>query len=73
MASPEFTAIPPAEPIPMMSAEHARDIGRRFKGWADYLGSVNLVAEATRAERQASWWLAYAVALAQTTKPGSGE
>lgn len=66
MAIPDM---PPIPPVPLMTPERARDIGRNHHAWAAYLISQDLTVEAERTERQAHWWLAYAMALAQTTKP----
>jgi hypothetical protein len=60
--SDEF--MPPQLP-PLMSAAKARDLARAYKGWAAYLAEQGVTAEARRAERDSSWWMAYAIALAQ--------
>lgn len=53
------------QPVPLMSAEKARDIGRAYKALADNLLPIE-PREAAKAERQSMWWLAYAVTLANT-------
>jgi hypothetical protein len=55
----------PQPPKPLMSAIKARDIARAHKSWAEYLAEQGLRPEAARAERDAQWWLTYALALAQ--------
>jgi hypothetical protein len=57
------TTIPPVDPVPLMSAVKARDIGRSFKGWSEYLDAQGLRLEARTAERQSQWWLAYSITL----------
>jgi len=62
MSDEPFSAMPP---IPLMTAEKARDIGRAHKAWAGQLADWGLAREALRAERDAQWWLTYALALGQ--------
>jgi len=55
----------PFPPKPLMSAVKARDVARDFKAWSEHLHELGLIAEANRAERDAQWWMTYAVALSQ--------
>jgi hypothetical protein len=64
--------IPPIDPTPLMSAIKARDIGRHYKAFSEYLDNHGLRAEARTAERQSQWWLAYSLVLSQTS-PGAAE
>jgi hypothetical protein len=53
-------------PMPeLMSALRARNLSRHYKGFADSLRRSGYVAEANQAERDAHWWMSYAVALSQ--------
>jgi len=61
----------PSTPPPIMSPEKARDIGRAHKGWANYLSSQGLSAEARQAEQSAQWWLTYSITLTQTKTEGA--
>jgi hypothetical protein len=56
-------------PIPMMSAEKARDVARAIQGLANHLTEIGVPTEAARFERTSQWWLTYSIALAQTRKP----
>jgi len=58
------------ETPPLMSALRARDLGRFYKGVADHLRSLGDIAGANHADRQSSWWMAYAISLSQTP-PGA--
>jgi hypothetical protein len=49
----------------LMSAVRARDLARHFKGFAESLRRDSFTAEANQAERDAHWWLNYAIALSQ--------
>jgi hypothetical protein len=60
-------------PVPLMTPDRARDIGRAYKGWGNYLQSQGLVVEADHADHDAQWWIAYAVALAQTNQKGASD
>ena len=53
------------ETPPVMSADQARDVARKYKGFAEHLAAVGVMGDARRMERQSAWWLAYAIALAQ--------
>jgi len=53
-------------PIPLMTAEKARDTARAYQALAEHLHEVGSRLEAGRLERQAQWWLTYSIALAQT-------
>ena len=55
--------IPPQPPL--MSALRARNVARAYKGMADHLRAEGLTTEANTMERNATWWIAYAIALAQ--------
>jgi hypothetical protein len=55
-------------PIPIMSPEKARDVGRAYQGLAKHLTDIGVPTEAARLERTAQWWLTYSIALAQTKK-----
>lgn len=56
----------PPQPPPLMSATKARNLARAYKGMANHLRSEGLTAEANVMERDANWWLFYAIALSQT-------
>jgi hypothetical protein len=58
-------------PIPLMSAEKARDVGRAYKALADHLTEFGLPRQAAAATRDSQWWLTYSIALAQTNRGGS--
>jgi hypothetical protein len=53
------------ETPPLVTAKQARDTARIFKGLAEHMESIGARGEATRAERQSAWWMAYAIALSQ--------
>lgn len=57
-------------PIPLMTADKARDVGRSYKALADHLTEFGLPRQAAAAMRDSQWWLAYSIALAQTDKSG---
>jgi hypothetical protein len=57
-------------PIPLMTAAKARDVARAYKATADQLTEFGLPREATRAMRDSQWWMACAIALAQTKEGG---
>lgn len=65
-ASMSDTPTLPPSMIPMMTAEKARDIGRGNKWMAQSYAEAGMTREATRCERDAVWWLAYAMTLANT-------
>lgn len=52
-------------PVPMMSPERARDIGRMYQAAAENL-TADYPAQAAREMQRAQWWLTYAITLAQT-------
>jgi hypothetical protein len=49
----------------LMSAVRARNLARHFKGFAINLRNDGFTVEANQAERDAQWWLNYAIALSQ--------
>jgi hypothetical protein len=49
-----------------MSAATARDTARAYQGLAEHLRKAGAIGEAARNERSSQWWMAYAIALAQT-------
>jgi hypothetical protein len=53
-------------PPPLMTPQKALDVGRAYKALAEHLVDLGAQREAGRAERDSQWWLAYAIALAQT-------
>lgn len=57
--------LPPVPPKPLMSAERARDIGRAYQAWSEYLAAQGLTAEGRSAAQQAQFWMTYAIALGQ--------
>ena len=57
---------PEASRIPKMAPETAQDIARGYKWLAQSLTEGGMLREATRAERDSQWWLAYSISLAQT-------
>lgn len=59
-------------PIPPMSVEKARDVGRAYKSLADHLTEFGLPHQAALATRDSQWWLTYSIALAQTAKGSEG-
>jgi hypothetical protein len=59
----------PAQPA-LMSAIRARNLARLYKGFADALRQDRHERLALQAERDAQWWITYAVALSQTP-PGA--
>jgi len=62
------------EPLPrrpaLMSAIRARNLSRIYKGLANELRREAYLAEAEQAERDALWWLNFAISLSQTP-PGA--
>ena len=58
------------ETPPLMSAITARDLARSYKGFADHIRAMGDISGANHAERQSSWFMAYAIALSQIP-PGS--
>lgn len=58
------------EPFPyqpaLMSAVRARDLSRTYKGLAEQLRLGGMTELADQAERDATWWIAYATSLAET-------
>jgi hypothetical protein len=59
------------ETPPLMSATTARDLARSYKGFADHIRAMGDISGANHAERQSSWFMAYAIALSQIP-PGRG-
>jgi hypothetical protein len=57
-------------PVPLMSAERARDVSCGYQAMADHLNDVGYLREAARLERQAQWWMTYSIALAQMPPDG---
>ena len=49
---------------PLTSAVKARNLARHYKGFAEGLRRDGFQREATIAERESGWWLAYSIALA---------
>jgi hypothetical protein len=61
----------PSVPEPeLMSAIRARNLSRHYKGLADNLRQDGYRREADIAERDALWWMTYALSLSQTP-PGA--
>jgi len=61
----------PSVPEPeLMSALRARNLSRHYKGLADNLRQDGYRREADIAERDALWWMTYALSLSQTP-PGA--
>jgi hypothetical protein len=62
------------EPLPaqpqLMSAVRARNLARIYKGLAEQLRHDNYRREADLAERDAQWWMTFAISLSQTP-PGA--
>lgn len=56
--------------VPKMPPEAAQDIARGLKWLAQSYASAGMARDATRAERDSQWWLAYSLSLTQT-QPGS--
>lgn len=52
--------------IPKMPAEKAQEIARGYKWLSQSLAEAGITREATRAERDSNWWMAYSISLAQT-------
>ena len=50
----------------LMSAGRARNLSRIYKGLADTLRLDGYRREAEQAERDAQWWMTYAISLSQT-------
>ena len=67
--TPPFFPPPP----PLMSVAKARDVGRAYKAFSDHLAEFGLPREAALAMRDSQWWLAYSIALAQTSGKDGGE
>lgn len=59
-------------PVPLMTSDRARDVGRAYKALADQLNEAGLARQAAVALRDSNWWLTYAITVAQTA-PGSKE
>lgn len=53
-------------PVPVMTPQKARDVGRLYKALAIQLADLGVAAQAARAERDSQWWLTYSITLAQT-------
>jgi hypothetical protein len=60
-------------PVPLMTPDRARDVGRAYKALADQLNEAGLARQAAVALRDSNWWLTYAITLAQTAPGGSKE
>jgi hypothetical protein len=60
------------ETPPLVTATQARDTARIFKGLAEHMENIGARGEATRAERQSAWWMAYAIALSQIPPEAAG-
>jgi hypothetical protein len=67
MSDERFTPAMPG----LMSAVRARDLARRYKGFADLIRADD-PGGARHADQQSQWWLAYAIALSQIP-PGATE
>jgi hypothetical protein len=59
----------PAQPA-LMSAIRARNLSRLYKGFADACRRDGYDREYVLAERDAQWWMQYALSLSQTP-PGA--
>ena len=57
---------------PLMPPVRARNLARRYKGFAETLRYEGYAREADLADRDAQWWLTYAISLSQTP-PGAIE
>lgn len=53
-------------PVPLMTPQKARDVGRLYKALAIQLADLGVAAQAARAERDSQWWRTYSITLAQT-------
>lgn len=53
-------------PVPLMTAERARDVARAYKAWSEQLTDMGLQRESARAGRDSQWWMTYSLALSQT-------
>lgn len=64
------------EPFPrrpaLMSAVRARNLARIYKGLASELRREDYTDEAEQAERDALWWINFAISLSQTP-PGASD
>lgn len=56
----------PPPPIVMMTPERARDIARSLKALAEQFTDAHMPRQAARYERDAQWYLGYALVLAAT-------
>ena len=54
----------------LMSAVRARNLSRHYKGLAEVLRRDGYRRESDLAERDAQWWITYALSLSQTP-PGA--
>jgi hypothetical protein len=61
MSDEPFLPMQPA----LMSPLRARNLARYYKGFATALRADGYTTEANQAERDAHWWLNYALALSQ--------
>ena len=62
---------PEASRIPKMPPEKAQAIARGLKWLAQSYAEAGMTRDATSAERESQWWLAYSISLAGT--PPTGE
>ena len=57
---------PEARRVPKMTPEEAQEIARTLKGLAQSYAGAGMARDATRAERDSQWWMAYSASMAQT-------
>ncbi len=57
---------PEGRSVPLMEPAKAQEIARGLKWLAQSYAEAGMARDASRAERDSHWWLAYANSLAQT-------
>ena len=60
---------PEGSRVPKMPPGQAHEIARGLKGLAQSYAEAGMARDATRAERDSQWWMAYSVSLARTLPP----
>ncbi len=61
-----MSGTPEASRVPKMTPEEAQEIACALKGLAQSYAGAGMTREATCAERDSQWWMAYSASMAPT-------
>jgi hypothetical protein len=62
-----------AIPLPLRSAETARELGRSWRGFTEMMQRYNLISEVRRSGKISQFWFTYAAAFEEWTERGESD